>query len=80
MRVQRLTRFEVPVVAFRAKPLDRPVEPLRHSSFLTLQHSVFPHSFGIQGLTAPRSLVCELPFHDARTRCADQMREEERHA
>ncbi len=68
-RVQRLTQVEVTKLC---SDQNRSTAVLiAASSRLTLQHSVFPHSFGIQGLTAAKVWYAK---------CLSIMRKEERHA
>jgi hypothetical protein len=66
---QRLTRVEIPKLRSDQNRLTALLRTA--SSRLTLRHSVFPLSFGIQGLTAPKVWYAK---------CLSIMREEERHA
>jgi hypothetical protein len=51
-RVRRLTQVEIPNLCSDPNRLTAVLRAA--SSRLTLEHSVFPHTFGIQGLTAPK--------------------------
>ena len=63
-RVQRHTHVEIPKL--RSDPTRLTAVLRAASSRLTPQHSVFPHQLWNPGTYGSQSLVCEVPFPNAR--------------